>query len=526
MKPIILCSVLLFFFGFACAQKYQEDSPRTNEKKIKQYDFIRYDLNYIEYADRNIFRRFFERWNDTTGVITFAHFGDSHVQPDYFTSVVRNSLQNQKGNAGRGMIFPYSMAKTYSQMDYTSTFTGTWKTTNSIHLPPKLPTGISGFTSQTDEKEVSFSIFFKTSLPKGEKVLKLFYAKDSCSYRLSVRTKNHLRYVDLDSILDVAKPYISFDFSEIGDTIHFELSKKRQDDKIFQLHGISIENKNARGVLYHNLGVGGANYYALPFQKRFHEQFPHLNADLVIFDWGTNDVIYKNEIAEELVPNVLESIRRVREVSPNTVIMLTSFQDMNRKGKNITAARQFANLMRKIAFENDCLFYDWYEIAGGEKSMNLWAAHKLGAGDHIHLTFEGYQFKGQMFSQAFANTFEHFTQRDSLGKLVLRDTADINLRAPSEQFRVTYEHREIVAPKSPNETKNNKAKSYTGTGTGVVIKSSGTGNGGNSANVHVVGKGENLGAIALRYKTSVANLKRLNNLKNDLIHPGQKLILR
>lgn len=41
--------------------------------------------------------------------------------------------------------------------------------------------------------------------------------------------------------------------------------------------------------------------------------------------------------------------------------------------------------------------------------------------------------------------------------------------------------------------------------------------------VHIVKSGENLGSIARRYRTSVANLQAWNNLRSTTIHPGQRL---
>lgn len=43
--------------------------------------------------------------------------------------------------------------------------------------------------------------------------------------------------------------------------------------------------------------------------------------------------------------------------------------------------------------------------------------------------------------------------------------------------------------------------------------------------VHVVRKGDTLGAIAIKYKVSVASLKQANNLKTDTIKIGQKLTI-
>jgi membrane-bound lytic murein transglycosylase D len=43
---------------------------------------------------------------------------------------------------------------------------------------------------------------------------------------------------------------------------------------------------------------------------------------------------------------------------------------------------------------------------------------------------------------------------------------------------------------------------------------------------HTVRRGESLGTIANKYGTSVAELKKLNRLRSNTIHPGQKLVVR
>ncbi|MGQ0647841.1 MAG: transglycosylase SLT domain-containing protein [Gemmatimonadaceae bacterium] len=57
------------------------------------------------------------------------------------------------------------------------------------------------------------------------------------------------------------------------------------------------------------------------------------------------------------------------------------------------------------------------------------------------------------------------------------------------------------------------------------IERYGTSSGGGRV-VHVVRRGESLGLIAKRYRTSVASLKRVNGLKRTVVYPGQTIIVR
>jgi LysM repeat protein len=49
---------------------------------------------------------------------------------------------------------------------------------------------------------------------------------------------------------------------------------------------------------------------------------------------------------------------------------------------------------------------------------------------------------------------------------------------------------------------------------------------GRGARTHVVRKGESLGLIAKRYRTSVNTLMRLNGLRKSMIFPGQVIVVR
>ena len=82
----------------------------------KKYYFINNNRNFLEFNNLNL-NPFIEKFKNKKKFIV-AHFGDSHIQPDHLTGYIRKELQNLNGDGGRGMIFPYSIAKTYSQADF------------------------------------------------------------------------------------------------------------------------------------------------------------------------------------------------------------------------------------------------------------------------------------------------------------------------------------------------------------------------------------------------------------------------
>ncbi len=186
----------------------------------------------------------------------------------------------------------------------------------------------------------------------------------------------------------------------MGFTCDFFICRTPHNEKILPLTSVNL------GDDYR------ATYGALLAQTYFEEQSAKISPDLVVLDWGTNDIVFKNNIAPNLESTISQTIRKVRMQHPNALIILTSAQDLNFRKRNITAAGDFSKLIKKIAFENDCFFYDWYRIAGGPAAMSTWVAYGLGA-DNIHLTGAGYAIKGELFAQSILNTLMFYKKNPS-----------------------------------------------------------------------------------------------------------------
>lgn len=358
---------------------------------------INYNLNYIENTNSAAFAQFARKFKQGAP-IRIAHFGDSHVQNGWQIGPARAILQaaHAGGNGGRGIIFPYAIAKTYSQEDYKSRFTGSWKTANSIHQPPKIGVGVSGFVAKTTDNTATFGFDFTKNTPIGDVVATVYY-RATGDFVLTANNGN-ARASQTAPATDKLGA-VRFNLPNTYESLNFSVDKK--SDGEFELHGVDLKNPRApNGLIYHNLGVGGANFSAILQQKQFDNQFDALDADLVILDWGTNDVLYTDKIDDKFAQKVRQTIAKIRAHNPNVVIVLKSAQSARYKGKDLTATEQLSTLLRQIAKSENVLFYDWYHIAGGQGSVNAWRQAGFASKDTIHLNSKGYRIEGQMWAHA------------------------------------------------------------------------------------------------------------------------------
>jgi lysophospholipase L1-like esterase len=364
------------------------------------------------------------RWRERESrPFVVAHFGDSHVHNGHLPDAARIELQRIGGDGGRGMIFPYAIANSYSQNDYSSRFTGTWRSGHSAQQPQRLPVGVSGFVGQTSDALASFAFDFTRRIAPGRMRVRVFYRMTAPAATLSLSTAGYGQRVSLAHTPAGVLAHVDIMVPAVGSTLAFIVSNPSGlpaapsdqggagsegaplpfDPTIaiggFELHGVSLERPGP-AVLYHNLGVGGAGFSALTQQRYFTAQIGRIAPDLIILDWGTNDIAFQNLVPAHFERMVLASIARIRRRAPDAVIMLSAAQDMKLQGRTITAAAELSALLRRIAAERDILFYDWYAIAGGNGSMGAWVSAGLGRPDNVHLSNAGYRLKGQLLGEA------------------------------------------------------------------------------------------------------------------------------
>ena len=124
MKHLFSLSAVLLL----CISTYSQSPEYPYD--IPQYDFINYNLNKIIFpGDSTIFMNFMANYSglirNGEGQLSIVHIGGSHLQADIYSHRIRERFQTfiQGNNGGRGLIFPYSVARTNNPSNYKVSYT-------------------------------------------------------------------------------------------------------------------------------------------------------------------------------------------------------------------------------------------------------------------------------------------------------------------------------------------------------------------------------------------------------------------
>ena len=120
--------------------------------------------------NKEVLKPFIDKLNENK-VTQILFLGDSHIQADWITSFLRNKFQEKYGNAGRGLVFPYSVANSNGPDDFTSATNQTWENFRLVYEQDVFPQmGASGFVIG-NQKESFLEIKFKNPEETFDKVI-------------------------------------------------------------------------------------------------------------------------------------------------------------------------------------------------------------------------------------------------------------------------------------------------------------------------------------------------------------------
>ena len=336
-------------------------------------------------------------------VVTIVHIGDSHIQPDFISSVLRNGLQDFFGNAGRGLVFPYQQAASNAPEDIQSVSAFRWDFNRIAHPEIDNDYGVSGFRISSDESRASLAFNLRaSSAPTPFNHLKFFLDSNAASWYLRLDSSDEryeLRKTDSLSFRELRLPHAITGFSLEGPS----------GESYKALYGISLEN-DQRGVRLHSIGVNGARYDQYNIASLFWQQLPALEADLYIVSLGTNEAQRAAFSPTAFSAELDRFIRQLKISSPRASILLTTAPDSYKGRSSNRVLQQLNQFLVDYCNRHYLPYWDLYRITNGYGSAYSWARRGLMSRDRIHFTAEAYRLQGTLLLNALSKGYNSFLQ--------------------------------------------------------------------------------------------------------------------
>ena len=346
------------------------------------------------------------------------HIGGSHVQAGTLTRTLRNNLLalREGSDGGRGMVFPFTAAKTNTPSSYRSRYEGEWTSVKNIKRDLPLRLGLTGMAVSTADSTALVRIVLKARNATGldpdfsfDKVDVLGYPVEGERFPVVVLDSGDT----LKGTRSEEASLWSFALPEPQDSVTVAVAGSGGE---LTLTGIYLDNPSS-GITLTGIGVNGA---AVPSYLRcedFERDLRMVNPDLVIFAIGINDASGNNFSIEEFVARYKSLVARVRAVNPDCALLFVTNNDSFRRVRRRVYAVNRNGLAAEEAFlrlGSECGggVWDLFDIMGGLGSMKKWEEAGLAKRDKIHFTEEGYTILGNLLYNALMVKYiEHLRRR-------------------------------------------------------------------------------------------------------------------
>ncbi|MGO2304118.1 MAG: SGNH/GDSL hydrolase family protein [Providencia sp.] len=328
--------------------------------------------------------------------VHIVQLGDSHTAADFFSGNLRTLFQQRYGDAGLGFVPPISVPGQRTATINRVSDKKQW-TLFSSRKDERFDYPLGGLIAQPTA--ASNSILLKPLQPaQGNYQLQALYQTTSDT-QMNVSPA-------ASSVLSLPATGSSWRFSSpINTQLPAQVSVGKENN--LKIGGWLLRSTQP-GVMLSALGLNGATLSMVDkWQPQWSETLAQMSPDMVILAYGTNEA-FNDTLDLAAYERVLsEKIRLIRQQVPNSVILLVGPNDSIKFSNAASCQAQMpVNLMnviqiqKKVAAQENTLFWDWQAFMGGPCSIRTWAAQDLARPDNVHLSVDGYKKSAQgLYSQ-------------------------------------------------------------------------------------------------------------------------------
>jgi lysophospholipase L1-like esterase len=343
------------------------------------------------------------------------HFGDSQIENDRMTALIRYRLQKSFGGTGSGLVQAIPL---YSgSMAYEQEQEGTWlrytyfrnRDTTILHNTYGVMAAFASVPTPTEVGWPMLHYSFNLSRRSGRcDRVKVFMH----SYVGGATLVFNVNDTISDTIRNIPGGYSMADYRQLGIVKDLKLYLNFPEGG--RIYGISFESFT--GLQVDNIAMRGSS--GLIFSRMDREQqetmMEELSPSLILLQYGGNVVPYMNpryyrrEFEKEL--------EFFKEICPGVPVIVIGPADMSIREKGVFKSypglEKIRDALKVATLESGFAFWDLYEAMGGDNSMPSFvhADPPLASTDYVHFNGLGINLVAEMFYNALMMEYEHYSQ--------------------------------------------------------------------------------------------------------------------
>ena len=333
--------------------------------------------------------------------VRILHYGDSQLEEDRMTFIIRDTLQSMFGGDGQGMM----PARTHNTFSMAGGASGSF--TRYMIFAPDKRCGNSKYGPFGDFVRVYGSVRLNYRQSKRTDVKRRYF--NEVTVVAGNITGKGLAVTLGDSTIrfDAGDSLVRAIFSVPDNSDKVSLSVSGNGD----VYGVLMDTKT--GVAVDNIpmrGCSGTIFTAMnpDLMRSYYEQE---NVRLIFLQYGGNSVpvIHNTKHVSNYCNTIRKQINYIQGLAPKAKIVFIGPSDMYSRSRPM-----IPHLVDSlICTANSCgaAYWDIYGAMGGKYSMSKWVSKGLAASDYIHFSTKGSKIMASNIANSFKLYYEYYLWR-------------------------------------------------------------------------------------------------------------------
>lgn len=334
-----------------------------------------------------------------------VHYGDSQIEEDRISSVLRDSLQSRFGGGGPGLLPVLEQYYTYSISEASSVAPRRY-----LAYGPAEMRGAAGRYGVMAQKSHFDSTATTTFFPvKSNDGPSRYF--DRLTF-LSAGGDLYLRCNGITQTLEESQEirHTVFDLPDSTERISITHSGSRD------VYGVMLDRET--GVALDNIPMRGCSgtIFTMLNSAQLADYYTGENVRLIILQYGGNAMPYTktDKQISEYCESISKQIEYLQQQAPEARILFIGPSDMSTsiQGKMQTYKHlpALVDSLRVTANRSGAAFWDMYSAMGGQGSMVQWVKQNppLAGSDYVHFTPRGAEKMGDMLYDALMLYYDYY----------------------------------------------------------------------------------------------------------------------